>query len=158
VWSVPSVMATRHWAWARLTRHSKILIPLSCMGTESLWILRFLSNHAKLSALWSRSSWPDYWCMRSHEIWGLERWLSHASLIIYFWLSVWAVRWCCHLVQSCEVFHSWGRDVVYTNTSKIIFYYMKHIWVHNGSPWLKYWPHVYMQQAINKNVQKVTYI
>jgi hypothetical protein len=145
VWSIPSVMVMRHWAWARLTRHLKMLIRLSCMGVESIWILEFLSDHTKLSALWSRGSCPDFSCIRSHEIWGFECWSNHASLSVYFWLSVWAVRCCSHLARSCEVFHNWGRDVVYTNTSEILFHYMKYIWVHNGAIWLKYWPHEPMQ-------------
>jgi hypothetical protein len=68
VWSILSAMVAWYRALARLTRHLKILIHLSCMGTKSLWILGFLLDHVRLSALWSRGSWPDYSCMRSHEI------------------------------------------------------------------------------------------
>jgi hypothetical protein len=41
----------RHRALARLTKHSKTLINLSCKGTESFWILRFLSDQAGLSVV-----------------------------------------------------------------------------------------------------------
>jgi hypothetical protein len=68
VWSVLGAMVARHRALARLTKHSNILIRLSCMVTESLRILRILSDHARLSALWSCGSWPDYSCIRSREI------------------------------------------------------------------------------------------
>jgi hypothetical protein len=34
-----------------LTRHSKTVIHLSCRGTESFWILRFLSDQARLSVV-----------------------------------------------------------------------------------------------------------
>jgi hypothetical protein len=68
VWSVLSAMVAWHRALACLTRHMEILIHLSCMGIESLRIFRFLLDHARLSALWSRGSWPDYSCMQSCEI------------------------------------------------------------------------------------------
>jgi cell division protein FtsW (lipid II flippase) len=112
VWSVLSAMVVWRRAKVRLTRHSKTLILLSWLGTESLWILRFFSNHAKLSALWSRGSWPDYSCQWSCAIWGFEHWSSHASLPVYFWLSVWVVRCYNHLARPGEVFHIWGQDVV----------------------------------------------
>jgi hypothetical protein len=134
-----------------------ILIHLSCIVTESLRILRFVSDHSRLSALWSHSSWPNHSWMRSHENWGFECWLSHASHPVYFWLSVWAVRCHSHLAQPCDVFDSWGKDVVCTNetnATEVIFHYMKCIWVHNAVPWLKYWPNEPMQQAIDKIVQK----
>jgi hypothetical protein len=73
------------WALAHLARHSKILIRLSCTGTESLRRLGFLSDHAKLSALWSRASWPYYSYIWSYEIWGFECQSSHASLQVCFW-------------------------------------------------------------------------
>jgi hypothetical protein len=87
-------------------RHSKTLIRLSCLGTESLWILRFVTYHSRLSALWLCNSWPDYSCMRSREICGFEHWSSHASLLVYFRLSVQAVRCCSYLAWPCKVFHS----------------------------------------------------
>jgi hypothetical protein len=74
-------------------------------------MLGFASNRTKLSALWSRGSWPNYSCMRSYAIWGFECWSSLASLLVSFQLSVWAVRCCSHLARLCEVFHSWGQDV-----------------------------------------------
>jgi hypothetical protein len=114
MWSVLSVVATWHRAWARLTRHSKSLIHLSYMGTESLCILGFVSDCAGLSALWSRGSSPDYSCMRSCVNWCFERWLSHAFLLVHFWLSVQAIRCYNHLARPCDVFHSWGKDVVCT--------------------------------------------
>ena len=163
MWSVLSVMAVWHRAWAHVTRHSKILIRLSCMGTESLWILGFVSDRARLSALWSRSSWPDYSCLRSRANRGFECWSSHASLPVCFWLSVQAIRCYSHLARPCKVFHNWGkRCCLYknkTNATEVIFHYMKCICVHNAAPWLNYWPHEPMQQAINKNLQqKFTYI
>jgi hypothetical protein len=120
VWSVLSGMTAWHWSWARLTRHSKILIRLRCMDTKSLQILMFLSNHAGLSALSSRGTWPDYSCMQSREIWGFKRWSSHASLPVCFWLSVRAIRCWSHLAQPCKVFHIWGKDVICTKWNKYI--------------------------------------
>jgi hypothetical protein len=114
MWSVLSVVVTWHRAWAHLTRHLKILIRSSCMGTESFQILRFVPDRAGLSDLSSRGSWPDYSCMRSHVHWGFEHWLSHASLLVYFQLSVQVVRCCSHLARPCKVFHGWGKDVICT--------------------------------------------
>jgi hypothetical protein len=84
------------------------LDPPGLLGTESFQILRFFSNHNKLSAFWSRDTWPNYSCMQNCAIWAFERWSSHASLAVYFWLSAWAVRCCSYLAQPCEVFHNWG--------------------------------------------------
>jgi hypothetical protein len=46
-------------------RVSPDVIRLGYLGTESLSKLRSVSYHVKLSALWSRGTWPDYSCMRS---------------------------------------------------------------------------------------------
>jgi hypothetical protein len=54
----------------------------------------------------------DYSRLWSYAIWGFERWSSHVSLLVYFGLSVWALRCYSHLAQPCDVFHSWGQDVV----------------------------------------------
>jgi hypothetical protein len=75
-------------------------------------MLGFFSYRDKLSALWSRGTWPDYSRMRSCAIWGFERWSSHASLPVCFRLSVQAVRCCSHLTRPCEVFHSSSQEVV----------------------------------------------
>jgi hypothetical protein len=82
--------------------------PPGLLGTESLRIPGSVSYRAKLSALWSRGSWPNYSRMWSCAIWDFERWSSHASLPIWFWLNVRAIRWCSHLDRLCEVFRSWG--------------------------------------------------
>jgi hypothetical protein len=37
--------------------------PPELLGSESLWILGFVSDHAGLSALWSHGIWPDYSCI-----------------------------------------------------------------------------------------------
>jgi hypothetical protein len=87
------------------------LNPLGLLGIEFLRILEFFSNHAKLSALWSRGSWPDYSRMRSCAIWDFERWSSHASIPVYFRLSVWVVRCCSRLARPCKVFHSWDGKI-----------------------------------------------
>jgi hypothetical protein len=84
------------------------VIPLSCMVTESLQILRFLSDQAGLSVQRSHGTWPDTWTCEDVRYWGFKCWLSHASPLVYFRLSVWAVRCYSHLARSCEVFHSWG--------------------------------------------------
>jgi hypothetical protein len=68
VWLVLSAMVTWHRALAHLTRHSKTLICLSCKGTESFWILEFLSDQAGLSACWARDIWPDYLSMQTSEM------------------------------------------------------------------------------------------
>jgi hypothetical protein len=44
-------MVARHKVLGHLTRHSKILIRPSCKGTESFWILEFLSYQAGLSVI-----------------------------------------------------------------------------------------------------------
>jgi hypothetical protein len=41
---------------------------LGLLGTESLRILGFFSDHAKLSALWLRGAWPDCSRMQSYVI------------------------------------------------------------------------------------------
>jgi hypothetical protein len=105
MWSVLSAVPVWHRAEACLTRHLKTLIHLSCLGTESLQILRFVSDQTRLSALWARGSWPDYSCMQSRVIYDFEHWLSHAPLPVCFQLSVRAIRCCSHLAWPCEVFH-----------------------------------------------------
>jgi hypothetical protein len=72
-------MAVHHRALVRLTRHSKTLIRLSCMGIESFWVLKFLSDQAGISAHWSRNTWPDYLSMQSHEM--LRFWMLIKSCI-----------------------------------------------------------------------------
>jgi hypothetical protein len=44
-------MVARHRASARQARHSKTLIRLSYKGTESFWILEFLSDQTGLSVV-----------------------------------------------------------------------------------------------------------
>jgi hypothetical protein len=151
MWSVLSVVATWHGARTQLTRHSKIMIHLSCMGIESQRILGFVSDHTRLSTLWSCSSWPYYSCLRSHENWGFQCWSSHASLPVYFRLSVQAVRCCSHLARPCEVFDSWGKDVVCTKMKQMQQSYFFIIW--NVYEYIMQ-PHEPMQQATDKIVQK----
>jgi hypothetical protein len=148
VWSILSVMVTRHRALAHLAKHLKILIRLSCRVTESLRILGFLSDQAELSAHWSRGAWTDYLSMQSYEI--LRFWTLIESCVPPSLLPTKCLD--CKMLQSsnpaCEVFHNWGADVVVqveTNTTEIIFHCRKNIWVHNAAAWLKYCAHVPMQ-------------
>jgi hypothetical protein len=108
VWSILSAMVAWHRAFARLTRHSKTLIRLSCKGIEYFWILGFLSDQAGLSVVGHATHGLTTWECEAVRYWGFERWSSHASLPVYFQLSVQAIRCCNHLAQPCEVFHSWG--------------------------------------------------
>jgi hypothetical protein len=103
-------MVTRHRALAHLTRHSKTLTCPSCKGTESFWILGFLSDQARLSVIGRATHGLTTWAREAVRYWGFERWSSYASLLVYFQLSVPAVRCCSHLAQPCEVFHSWGGN------------------------------------------------
>jgi hypothetical protein len=100
-------MVTRHRALARLIRHSKTLICLSCKGTESFWIPRFLSDQAGLSVHRFCGTWPDTLTCKVVRCWGFERWMSHVSLPICFQLSVRVVRCYSHLARPWEVFHNW---------------------------------------------------
>jgi hypothetical protein len=106
--SVSNKCFAHRLALARLTRHSKTLIRLSCKGTESFWILGFLSDQAGLSVVGHVAHGLTTWACEAVRYWGFERWSSHVSLPVCFWLSVQAVRRCSHLAQPCEVFHNWG--------------------------------------------------
>jgi hypothetical protein len=108
-----------HYAWARLTRHSKTLICPSYMRTVSLRILGFVSDHVGLSALWSHGSWPDYSHMWSRENWGFKPWSSHASLPVYFWLSIQALRCCSIKPGHAKSFTAEVRDVVCTKITQM---------------------------------------
>jgi hypothetical protein len=101
-------MVTRHRALARVTRYSKTLIHPSCKGTESFWILEFLSDQPGLSVIGHAAHGLTTWACEAVRYWGFECWLSHASLPVCFRLSVRVIRCCSHLVWPCEVFHSWG--------------------------------------------------
>jgi hypothetical protein len=101
-------MVTWHRALGHLTGHSKTLIYPSCKGTESFWILEFLSGQAGLSVRQSRGTWPDTWICEVVRYWGFKRWSSNASLPVCFRLTVQDVRWCSYLARPCKVFHSWG--------------------------------------------------
>jgi hypothetical protein len=84
------------------------LIRLSCKGTESFWILRFLLDQAGLSVHRSRGTWPDTQTCEAARCWCFKCWMSHASLPSCFWLSVRVVRCCSHLARPCKVFHNLG--------------------------------------------------
>jgi hypothetical protein len=115
-------MVVRHWALCLAQRRAKAkcspgqtfkdIDPPRLLGTKSLWILGFVSDHAKLTTLWSRGLWHDYSRMRSCAIWRFERWSIHASLPVCFRLSIRAVRCYSHLARSYEVFHIWGGKTV----------------------------------------------
>jgi hypothetical protein len=107
-WSVLNAMVAWHRVLTLLTRHSKTFIRPSCKGTESFWILGFLTNQAGVSVCWSRGTWPDSWTCEVMRCWGFECWTSHASLPICFQLSVQTVRCYSHLARPCEIFHNWG--------------------------------------------------
>jgi hypothetical protein len=51
------ILTTLYLASAKNTNN---LDPLGSLGTESLWMLKFFSDRAKLSALWSCGAWRDY--------------------------------------------------------------------------------------------------
>jgi hypothetical protein len=115
VWWSLSTMDAQHRPLSLLTRHSKILIHPSCKGTEPFWILKFLSDQARLSVRWScplhillPTKCPSY------------KMLQSSSLVMRS-LSQMREEYCCTGL---------------TDTSKIIFHYRKYIWVHNTTPWL----------------------
>jgi hypothetical protein len=108
MWSVLSAIFARLRASARLTRHSKTLIHPRCKGTESFWILKFLSDQTGLSVHWLHDTWPNTQTYEAMRCWGFKHWMSHSSLPVYFSLSVQVVRCCSHLDWPCEVFHNWG--------------------------------------------------
>jgi hypothetical protein len=51
MWSVHSAKVAWHRALVHLTRHLMTLIRPSCKGTESFWILGFLTDQAGLSVV-----------------------------------------------------------------------------------------------------------
>jgi hypothetical protein len=111
-----------------MTRYLKSLIHIGYRGTESLWIVGFLSDQSGLSALRSRDTWPDTWACKAVRCWGFECWPSHALYSICFWLNVCAIRCYCHLARPCVVFHRWVINIVAkveANITKTLFHYRK---------------------------------
>jgi hypothetical protein len=92
------------WRRAHLTKHWK---SWDTRGTESFWILGFLSDQDGLSAHWSHDTWPNTWTCEVVRCWGFKCWTSHALYSNCYWLGVRVVRCCSHLTRPCVVFHRW---------------------------------------------------